>query len=840
MPRLIGRNCALLALLLWFGLLEPTPARGQFHSASDPVATPPEVVIGQDDAAAIDVNPAALGLLPSWSLVYLHSQVDQPESWLSTGDAFFAASPLLLGLAAGLSVQSIRPGDASYDRARGRVGRGMATIGLSFAPSDELSFGGLVRLISSSSSEMDDLGTSELGALWRPVRWLGMSLVGRDLLATRSGHGTESLGLGPSAVLSTFLRPFGTRALSLELAAALDHDGRVGSRGGLILGVPWVGSISAMAEVEHLGDQDAVLRVMSGLSVHWGKATFAGGAFSPADFRGETGWYGLLRMEGAARAGIPPAGYVLDLELSNLSPRRMVGFTMVLEMALRHSQVAGVLLRLRRTEMGLAYAQELRSLIRRLRAAGKPVACHLDSASGAEYYACAGADQVLMDPAGVLRLMGSASRVVLLGDALRNVGLRAQFVRIGSYKSAPEQLNQGQMSEQAREQTKGLVDGVYTRMLADLSQDLGISRARVEQALSDGPHLAVHAVGHGLVSDTADAFRLKQAVRDTFEDRSLERGLPKDAPEQWGVASSIGVVLVDGSIVDGNSIDIPILDIHFSGGQTISKALETMADDPAIGAIVLRVDSPGGAVMASDQIWRAVRRARRRKPVLASMGALGASGGYYVACAADEIWADPSTITGSIGIFYGKVDVEGLAERLGIGVEFFKRGGAAGAETIWRPYSPSERAALVGRLRTYYRLFLHRIATARGRTAEQLDALGRGRVFSGQEALRNGLVDHLGGLSAALDRARKLAGLPPDTGITVLPRRKLEFLDYMLAQAVWGGEGQPDAGLETPKPSETGFLRVPEDLRSVVALVAALHQAGGAEPLALMPYVLEF
>jgi len=205
-----------------------------------------------------------------------------------------------------------------------------------------------------------------------------------------------------------------------------------------------------------------------------------------------------------------------------------------------------------------------------------------------------------------------------------------------------------------------------------------------------------------------------------------------------------------------------------------------MAANSRIRAIVLRVDSPGGAVMASDQIWRAVQRARKKKPVIASMGEVAASGGYYVASAANEIWASPSTITGSIGIFYGKVDIEPLAKHFGVNIETEKRGSHAGADSLFRPFTDADRALLVEKLRSWYRQFLERVAEGRKLPIEKVDALARGRVYSGDTAHTLGLVDSLGGFGSALARARELAKLPIDAEIVVRPERPSTLLDYVL------------------------------------------------------------
>jgi protease-4 len=173
-----------------------------------------------------------------------------------------------------------------------------------------------------------------------------------------------------------------------------------------------------------------------------------------------------------------------------------------------------------------------------------------------------------------------------------------------------------------------------------------------------------------------------------------------------------------------------LLNIHMTGGRTVVAAIDRMVQNPRIRAIVLRVDSPGGAVMASDQIWRAVQRARKKKPVIASMGEVAASGGYYVASAAQEIWASPSTITGSIGVFYGKVDIAPLANRFGVNIESDKRGAHAGADSLFRPFTDDERATLADKVRLWYRQFLERVSVGRKLPIERVDAL-RHRTHAG-------------------------------------------------------------------------------------------------------------
>ncbi|MCZ7683681.1 MAG: signal peptide peptidase SppA [Sandaracinaceae bacterium] len=294
------------------------------------------------------------------------------------------------------------------------------------------------------------------------------------------------------------------------------------------------------------------------------------------------------------------------------------------------------------------------------------------------------------------------------------------------------------------------------------------------------------------------------------------------------------MVVIDGTIADGDNVDIPILGINMSGGRTISRAIDRMASDPAVVAIVLRIDSPGGSVLASDQIYRAILRARARKPVIASMGAVAASGGYYVAAPAHEIWADPTTITGSIGIWFGKVDFVPLGRMIGATLEEVGRGTHAGATSFYRPFTPEERAVLARDVRHWYRTFLRRVARGRGMTVREVDALARGRLWMGDEAVGVGLVDHLGGFGSALAAARRAAGVGPEVAVEIVPSRPSTLLDYLLSFLGIGA-----APIDPVQAEAQGALlaQVLPELRAALAAIVTLRHLGSGAPMALMPEV---
>ncbi|MEY4582299.1 MAG: hypothetical protein RL701_7002, partial [Pseudomonadota bacterium] len=257
-------------------LLAPR-AQAQFHRVTDPVATPASTLVLQEDAAAIDVNPAALGLMRSWNLAYQHAQVDERAGWLGQGDAISVSTPLLLGLSAGASVQSVRPralathvGTASSDRA-------LVALALAYAPTKRIALGITGHTVSSGNALLDGLSTVDVGFSWHAVDWLGFSLVGRDLLASRRGFGTDGLDLRASLIAGWQVRPLGTSDLVFDFDIGFNGGNRAAGRAGLGVGVPYFGYASSVVEVERFGRSDHVYRVLAELTTTFERLTLGGG-----------------------------------------------------------------------------------------------------------------------------------------------------------------------------------------------------------------------------------------------------------------------------------------------------------------------------------------------------------------------------------------------------------------------------------------------------------------------------------------------------------------------------------------------------------------------------------
>lgn len=804
----MGRIALVLFLIVVSLAVFPGRMSAQVRTPLTSSTAFPVSVVSPDNALATQINPSALGALDSWSLAASHVDHASGTAYTDRQTAFSLASKLSEGFAFGTGVDLFRsrtPGLASYN--------GFA-LGAALSPGKTWSLGSTWR-IRSPRDGAANAHSADVALSFRPSPTLGFSVIGRDLAIDQPYLG--SLRLRRSALFAAALRPLGDDRLNLELAGLVDQSDHMGVRAAASVMVPWIGRLAAAGEVQDLDGEEA-WTISAGLDVRLGGLSVAP-AIHTNEKGDEVGWSILADIHGTPRIGVPTQRYVAKVRVGGLGTRGLPLTILALDRALHDPRVAGVVLEPRDTSAGLAVAQEMRLMIAALQKANKPVYCHLESPSGSEYYLCAGADRISLDPAGAIRLMGVSSDALYFGDLLRNLGVRADFVRIGRYKSAPEQFTNSAPSEPALEERTALLDDAYYRLVHDLSGDLERDEQAVKQLIDKGPFTASEAVGDKLVAMTLDTHDLEEEVKDLFGNKLpvVDQMETAEHP-RFGPTGQIGVVVIDGTIVDGENVDVPFFDIHMSGGRTIVKNIDELADNPRIRAIVLRIDSPGGAVTASDQIWRAVKRAREKKPVIASMGDVAASGGYYVAAPATEIWASPSTITGSIGIFYGKVDVAPLAERYGVGIKSDQRGAHAGADSMYRPFSGEERAALVGKLRIWYRQFLDRVSEGRNMPVEKVDALARGRVYSGDAALSVGLVDSLGGFGSAIARARELGKLGPNAEVVIVPRRPSNLLDYVTGGGV-----------------SASFADLPLSaaLKPMLSRLMLLSMLSGSEPVAL-------
>jgi len=462
-------------------------------------------------------------------------------------------------------------------------------------------------------------------------------------------------------------------------------------------------------------------------------------------------------------------------------------------------RVHGVILTLDGLAAGPATISSLRQAMLRLRQRGKRVVVYLSLVTTWRLYLAAAADEILLPESATFAAIGLQIEATFLKDTLAQLGLQVDMEALEEYKSVPDQFRRATMSDAQREMLNAILDSQYAEIVTAVAQGRSLSDEDVRQAMDDAPFNAQEAVRRGLADDVLYEDELhahlgtpdRPATIVTWH--QVQRWLVR--PRRWHTRQVIGVVPVEGTISSGSSrrtpspLPLPYLE-EVAGANTVIQTLRQAEQDQRVAAIVLYVNSPGGSLLASDLIWREVLRLRQRKPIVACLGNIATSGGYYVSVPAHHIVAQPTTFTGSIGIFGGKVVTAGLYEKLHLHRETLQRGQAAGLYSEAAPFSDDERQKLRQSLGEGYERFKQRVADGREMTPQRVQELARGRVWTGQQALERGLVDELGDLQTAVERARALAGLDERRQTPVISltpgRREVLPLSFPRPADGWG------------------------------------------------------
>ncbi|WP_396912955.1 signal peptide peptidase SppA [Mycolicibacterium sp.] len=524
----------------------------------------------------------------------------------------------------------------------------------------------------------------------------------------------------------------------------------------------------------------------------------------------------LVRKVDTVRHNGIPSACVLELDLMSLPPET-VGFDplamiasggrpLVLRQAVAaihraadDDRVAGLIARVQLPAAAAGPVQELRDAIAEFSAV-KPTLAWAEAFPGTlSYYLASAFREVWMQPSGTVGLVGFATNAMFLRDALDKVGIEAQFVARGEYKSAANLFTQDRYTEPHREADSRLIESLQAQVWQAIADSRHVPVESINALADRAPLLRDDAVSGGLIDrigfrDEAYAriSELSGAAAESEGDDSAPRlylsryaraSAPKPAPQLPGrkPKPTVAVVTLHGPIVNGRGGPQMLpLGNSSAGGDTVAAAIREAAADDDVSAIVLRVDSPGGSVTASETIWREVVRARETgKPVVASMGAVAASGGYYACMAADEIVANAGTITGSIGVLTGKLVSRELKDKLGVGSDAVRTNANADAWSTNSPFTDEQHAQIEAVADFFYTDFVDRVAQGRDLGAEVVDAVARGRVWTGADAKEHGLVDELGGLRAAVKRAKVLAGLDPDADVRMVSYPGSSWLDML-------------------------------------------------------------
>lgn len=456
-------------------------------------------------------------------------------------------------------------------------------------------------------------------------------------------------------------------------------------------------------------------------------------------------------------------------------------------------RVQGVILRIGPVEAQLARVQNVRAAIRRFRERGKRTIAYLEEPGLAHYLIAGAAETIVAPESGLLWLEGLAMGNYFVKDALQRAGVEAQVEAIAEYKTAMDPYRRSSMSEAHREMLDAILDSQFHDILSCVANDRQLTKERARQLIDKALMTAPEAKHAGLIDrllyedDLPHYLALdgRPARIDVLHSARKRLRLPF----RWRHRRTIGVISLEGVIVPGESrrIPLPIPRNPFvaqvsAGSATLSRALRLAERNPRVASVVFHVDSPGGDALASDLIWREVVRLSRRKPVVAYMGDLAASGGYFVLAGSRHVVAQSGTLTGSIGILAAKAAAEDLLRRADVHYEYIARGRNALLMHPAQAWDDDARAGIRAILTERYSLFKRRVAEGRGMSDEQVEEIARGRVWTGKEALERGLVDELGDFQAAVQKAKELAGLPLDRYVPVVsimpPRKSLLPLPF--------------------------------------------------------------
>jgi len=479
--------------------------------------------------------------------------------------------------------------------------------------------------------------------------------------------------------------------------------------------------------------------------------------------------------------------------------------------------------------------QEIRDAVLDFRKSGKPIYAYVEYGGDREYYLATAADKIFLMPSSPLDLTGVATYELFLRGAFDKIGVYPDLHRIGDYKTAVNTFKEKGYTPAHKEMDESMNRDLYEQIVRGIADGRKKNETEVRKLIDEGPFLPEDAVRAGLVDDVA----YEDQVDDKLRAGEKRGRLDTDDYTRVGLTSvglnkgpRIAVIYASGTINTGKSGYDPV-NGAVAGSETLIDYIKQARRDSSTRAIVVRIDSPGGSTIASDAIWRELtitKTERADRPLIVSMSDLAASGGYYIAMPAQVIVAQPSTLTGSIGIFGGKFVTGGLYEKLGAHIESTSVGKRAEINGPARPYNPDEVKKLQEQLQAFYDQFVERVAESRHSTPEKIDAIAQGRVWTGRQAKQNGLVDELGGLDRAIAIAKQRAKIAADSDVEIVayPPRK-NFYELLSDQISGSGDSMAISAWLNANLS-AGEL---EALRVMRDPLAIFHRG---EPLALMPF----
>ena len=471
---------------------------------------------------------------------------------------------------------------------------------------------------------------------------------------------------------------------------------------------------------------------------------------------------------------------------------QLIDLVTAIELAKTNDKIKGIHLRSDYLAAGWAQTKTLRDALLSFKDSGKFVSAYADFFTQKGYYLASAADSIFVNPNGGVELKGLASEVLYFKDFEDEYGFKMEVIRHGKYKSAVEPYLSNSMSDANREQIGSLIASLWETIGSEIAEARNISVAELDAIASDlKANLIGNALKVGLIdhitykSEYIELLKSKLGLSEKDKLKLVDYNdiLAGNAAHKKGVRNKIAVIYAQGPILFGEGSETQI------GDQVFVEAIEEAAKSKRVKAIVLRVNSPGGSAMISDILWNALEDAKKKKTLVVSMGNVAASGGYYIACNANTIFADPMTVTGSIGVFATIPNIKGFTDDIGIKAEHVMTHENAVGYSPFEPISPGFRKSALESIEHVYDTFKQRVADGRNLSLEEVEALAQGRVWTGLQAKENGLVDELGGLGAAIEAAAVLAEIE-EYNLTSYPKIETDFDDIFALMS-------PFAAIET-------------------------------------------
>jgi protease-4 len=471
------------------------------------------------------------------------------------------------------------------------------------------------------------------------------------------------------------------------------------------------------------------------------------------------------------------------------APLTVVGVWSALDRAASDTRIKALVLQPESLSAGWAKLEEVRLDVDKFKKSGKPVFAYLRQPGMREYYVAASADRIYLGPSEPVMVKGLRAEMMYFKNTLQKIGVNVEIEHAGKYKDFGDMFTRTDMSPETREVMTSVVDGLYSDLVTGIASGRKKTPEQVRSIIDQGPFTATQALKAGLV----DELRFEDQMWGELKDRlkaepsrvSMDK-YSKITPESLGLQgkSRIAVIVGEGDIVRGNPGDDGSAGESSLTSYGFNKLLRRVENDSSVKGVVVRIDSPGGEVTASDEIWRQMNLLSKKKPMIISMSDAAASGGYFMAMTGDKIVAYPATFTGSIGVVFGKPNLHGLYDKLGITKDAIQRGTNAGIDSDYSALSPAERAMLREGIDESYRDFVTKVADARRRKFSEIEPLAQGRVWLGSQAQPRGLVDETGGFDKAIEMVKQKANIPATERVSlmILPGRR-SLLDLIVKKS---------------------------------------------------------